>query len=77
MERFCFYFQFQVCCSYENLINYVFGSGESINEVIFASHCTFLYVFLKFVNFLYEYLYLSKKGCSRIDTKKNSFGHCP
>ena len=76
MKRFCFYFQFQVCCSYRNLLAYVFGGEESINEVIFDSYCTFLYVFLKFVKFLHEYLYLSKKGCSRLDTKENSFGHC-
>ena len=77
MERFCFYFQFQMCCSYGNLLSYVFGPEESMNEVIFAIYCTFLYVFLKFVKFSHEYFYLSKKGCSRIDKKKNHFGHCP
>ena len=77
MERFCSYFQFQVCCSYGNLLAYVFGAEESINEVIFESYCTFLYVFLKFVKFSHKYFYLSKKESIRIDTKKNYFGHCP
>ena len=78
MERFCFYFQFQVCCGYGNLLAYMFGAKESINEVVFAKYGIFVCVFFfKLVEFLHEYLYLPKLGCSRIDTKKISFGHCP
>ena len=62
-----------MCCSYGNLLSYVFGAEEYINEVSSANYCTVLDVFLKCAEFLHEYLYLSKIGCGRIDTKNFFF----
>ena len=51
-----------MCSGYEKLLSNVFGAEEYIYEVIFAKYCTFICVFLKFVQFLYENILTFQKN---------------